>query len=229
MRCGLCQIRLEKIQFLCAECVATTQLFRSEGCQRCGVARCLGCDAMAGFEKVDCLFQLHKANANALVDAKDRQSSFAIAFFRQAFLKVFVQRILLRARVHNCDTILLSPLRLSRFLSGGWHLLLDVYEGLVGASDVVFPITFSAKNALVPSILRSKLQTRASPLFAGSLHQMRAAKSILFVDDVLTTGETAAKTRQFYEHHGVGAIWHFVSLFRTPQKAEPGEKMTSTK
>lgn len=217
LACLLCADKHGWDTAICPTCTRALQRYTFLGCPRCGRDSCSGCAKLHDFRKVESLFQLHKANANLLVDAKDRQADTAIQILKAVFLPPFVKRCEQIIASYDIKIVIFSPLRVTRFFTGGWHLMLELYAYLDERTEArcIFPLSLHQRQSLIARHARGRVQGNENYHLDTQIPEIMASQNVLVVDDVLTTGDTASKTRESFEQCFPDSSWIFLSAFRT--------------
>jgi predicted amidophosphoribosyltransferase len=226
---------------VCTECYVFLQQQRWVSCTRCGRSSCSGCDELADFKNVMSLYAYQKTLADILVLAKEQQHPSLCQVFEELFF-VPVMRALSLLFLRECyDFVVLSPLRKERFFSSRWHSNLffaKVFDALFQQDLLNYPKLISSiysKKKTQQSTLPRNVRNKESPTQSHEILQCvkenradfisesglepfnsRQKPKILFVDDVLTTGNTASMIRMRYEAQFPQAVWDIFTLFRAP-------------
>ena len=147
-----------------------------------------------------------------------------------------VKKLLLELFLENkYDVVILSPLREERILESYWHTTIFFQRVLnfIKEKDVERIFNFkvflplalekSHRQASIPSSERIHLfdftQKRKIFLDKSFASEERCffCHKILFLDDVLTTGVTALKSKRALEDFFYCENWDLCTLFRTPR------------
>ena len=169
---------------------------------------------MAEFQSVNSLFTYDHNIAWLLKAAKDRQCPKAIHSLKSLFQTQLFEKINKIAQQNRVEQIVVSPLRQERFFKQQWHssfLLFEVAQKT--GIQVFFSHTKGRRQARLNLLQRLTSSRKNNTCSKNKLGDKN--KNTLFLDDVITSGNTLVQTCSSY--HCAEA--HALSLFRAPQKA----------
>jgi predicted amidophosphoribosyltransferase len=209
---------------LCQTCFSDFLQHQSwTGCARCGQLECANCNENREFISVTSLFRLDSYAAHLLIQAKDQNDLLAQKMLEDIgkfTLMKETSRIVKNERISH---IVIAPLRRDRLLNSSWHpsVLLEKSCRRAGVQVIVPTIMGVERQSVFSAEERGLRQQRQRPelVFPNSSKlQKEEVSGVLFVDDVLTTGGSAHRTRCILPENFSSAPWHVLTLFRSPRK-----------
>jgi predicted amidophosphoribosyltransferase len=180
----------------------------------------VNCETLDAFDSVESLFRLDSKNAELLVRAKDYSDTESQWLFEDVCFFAVRKRILEIVKEKNISHIVISPLRKERLEESNWHPAHTLHKACAKASArVVTPtiggIERQAAFSAEQRALREQKPTLVYPCVTSLKHEL--VKSVLFLDDVLTTGGSATRTKTILPGNFRSAPWHILTLFRSPR------------
>lgn len=240
--CLLCQACCPPGRYACLNCFVKILNHRWQGCSRCGHSLCAGCGRLKEFKTVQSLFGLNSIWASLLLDAKDRNEIISQVLLRELFAAPLKREVLNLLRSHAIRTLVISPLRGNRLLTAQWHPAL-LFDHI--AQQIVKMPEFSHLKIYSPWSLNSTRQASISSaerirnvetheenedlrgkedfveLYDEESMQNNEINEALFLDDVLTSGESALHCKKSLQKSFLFTQWHILTLFRTPISNKP--------
>jgi len=197
------------------------------------------CDHLPQFTQVNALYTLNTSNAHLLVEAKGYNSAPARMILQQMLLFPLYQHVLQWVSEHFVTHVILASIRRQRALQGLWHPILlweQVVEGLKthrgsGQPKVVHFFHQGTKQALLAKDKRKLMPhfktddtVRLRKQMIEDLLKCPDDKKpcVLFLDDILTTGQTALGVYRAVEEvfRQTRAEAHLCTIFRSPMGME---------
>ncbi len=236
-RCYLCREKILKLaKIICPECYDNAQKLVFLFCLRCGLSQCVGCDILPDFSRVISLYPYCPQFSKILVLAKDNNDYNAQQIFYELFYastKNFLEYYIIQNEI---ECIILSPLRKDRIVNSAWHTNIFFHEIINSIKkdfskiyyklSVFYPhiINYTDKISVQNKIERinstKKLKNLNINWFCLSENKKfnyRDFKKILFIDDVLTTGNTMKNFINSLPDKKMESSWELFTLFRSPQ------------
>ena len=238
LNCYLCISKMNsQLGFLCEKCRVRLNKLIWVNCARCGKDECYGCEQLNAFENVFSIMPYSSGIPEILVLAKDKNDYNAQLLFYNMFFDItknYVKEIL---RKESYEYIVLPILRRERILNSYWHPLIffeEIFQNIKmelinkqNNINILRPmlINKSLRQAMIPSKKRLEYSMKSKNqkvYFKRSENEKvdnDKVNKILLVDDVLTTGETAMRTKKMIEGSVNCEKWGLFTLFRSHQSS----------
>lgn len=190
------------------------------GCARCGKLECVACETLSEFSGVDSLYRLDSCSAHLLVQAKDHNDLESRWVLEDLCAMHFRIRAHETVKKFSVSHIVISPLRQERVSNSSWHpgLILERSCRSLNVRVVSSTIAGIARQASLRARERIVHIPNAHLVFPNlSKLQKETVTAVLFVDDVLTTGGSALRTKNIFPQNFSEAPWHALTFFRSPQ------------
>lgn len=245
-RCAICDFPIGNFaQYeseVCFSCLREHAGRVWSGCTRCGAVACGGaCKMLGEFATVQSIYQYCGCHRNLLLRAKESQDPSAVAAFFSVYANQARQRLLKLVQRENVRLVVLPSVSVRRISSLHWHPAdfwrqqiaeLQAENSTCHLSVQMHPPTLTRKQALISSHIRRLRIGRAlidddlklPDVFVlhDELGPQYPADSVLFLDDVLTSGGTLLRELSFFRNANNPSVLqrsakaHILTLFRTP-------------
>jgi predicted amidophosphoribosyltransferase len=235
-RCYLCLKRTtHKSSILCNSCFCFTQNYQCIACAHCGFSNCAGCKSLNDFDNVTSCYNYQNPLAQIFSLAKDENNKNMQMLFNELFFVPVKNKISSIIKNDNYSHIILSPLRKERILKSSWHTniffesVLDyIFTNEIKEKKPLILYPYYTKNKIKQSLLSNYERHINSDKINIKFNENLNIKSelcekynqVLFIDDVLTTGQTAIQSKRQIEKIIPNKNWNLFSIFRSLQSLD---------
>jgi predicted amidophosphoribosyltransferase len=169
------------------------------------------------------LFRLDSHAAHLLIQAKDQNDILAQKMLEDLGKFSLIKEACRIVNNEGISHIVIAPLRRDRLLKSSWHpsVLLEKSCRATGAKVIVPTILGVERQSVFSAEERGLRHQRQRPQLVfpkKSILEKESVSGVLFVDDVLTTGGSAHRTKLILPDSFSSAPWHVLTLFRSPRK-----------
>jgi predicted amidophosphoribosyltransferase len=206
---------------ICKNCFSHFLDTRSfTGCARCGKLQCVACEELSDFHSVESLFRLDNSNAELLVRAKDHNDTESQWLLEDICLFATQKRVLESVKGKDLSHIVISPLRKKRLIESNWHpahMLSKACEKM--PARLLIPTIGGVERQAAFSAEERTRRAQKPILVYPSRRLLETEKvsGVLFLDDVLTTGGSALRTKKLLPKNFENEPWHILTIFRSPR------------
>lgn len=214
---------------LCLNCKDKFADYKFYCCPRCSKFDCSGCEHLAEFYSIFCVYSYNSVISKIIVNAKDKFNYMFQEIFEEIFyesIKLEMEKIL---NHKHYSVVILSPYHKKRMFHGYWHPNI-FFEKILQELKIKNDYTFEILNPHYTSAKSSDVYlSNHSQLMDNILTQTQGIQdyNVLLCDDVLTTGKSAitafyAARKILYNkkelNSSVQPKWDLFTIFRSPQK-----------
>lgn len=211
------------------------------GCTRCGVIACGGaCKMLSEFSSVQSLYQYCGCHRNLLLRAKESQDPSAVAAFFSLYGSQARQRLSALIHRERVSLIVLPRVSVRRISSLHWHPA-DFWKQQIASLQESAANSFPSVHLPFPTLARKQalISSHKRRLRMGRTHDVERkdagaevlpdsrefpdeGTSVLFLDDVLTSGGTLLREFNYLSKSCQTPVLrqpakaHILTLFRTP-------------
>lgn len=210
--------------------IMTSPLTYFLGCARCSKWSCQGfCGQMKEWTSVECIWTYNNWISQKLVEAKHTQNPVTIAQLTLVCFEEYQFRLERRLNQEKCITVVLPICKIRKQTMGFWHPTFWILRAIEAWETKhklkvsrLTPMTFNWDESNVS--LKKTDSTYWEGQKSESLIRWKQnltdfePSALLFVDDVLTSGRSAARLQQNLPHSLRHVPQHMLVMFRAPPK-----------
>ena len=209
--CPICQEPSSdhKIAPVCTECWHTIQPYEGPGCRKCGRPLVSDVSRTCGY----CLKDepaFKRAGSFGTYDGALKKAINLFKYYNVKRLSVPLSEIMLLSRMPQVETVIPVPLYIKRLRQRGFNqsaLIAGHMASCMGAEPVIgslIKIRDTMPQVGLSSAERRKNIRNAFEIRNGELIRN---KSVLLIDDVITTGATAGECSRVLKKAGAGEVY----------------------
>jgi len=207
--CINCAVKLDNSSYPCCTQCSLTLPFQTNACRRCGQAfaatldycgRCLA--NPPPFDACFCAFRYQ-----APVDEQIRRFKYGDRPELAALIATLLSREIESNLLERPELLIPVPVHISKLRERGFNQSLLLAKQLSKLLDVPYANNIVTKNRATPPQVQQTLKFRQKNLTGSfKLKSPVSAKSVAIIDDVVTTGSTAAEMTKILKRNGVDYI-----------------------